>query len=135
MSCWSSICLVAVISCFSFISVASAQGGGGQQQNSSNLNFIGSNFGVPGVDASFDYVIVGGGTAGLTVATRLAQSGAFSVALIEAGGFYEVDNGNLSVIPADAVFFTGASPNDTAPLVDWGFVTEPQAVRVWIYTR
>ena len=45
----------------------------------------GSAFGVPG-NASYDYVVVGGGTAGVTVATRLAQDGRFSVALVEAGG-------------------------------------------------
>lgn len=45
----------------------------------------GSSYGVPG-NASYDYVVVGGGTAGLTVATRLAQDGRFSVAVIEAGG-------------------------------------------------
>lgn len=41
---------------------------------------------TPGTNASFDYVIVGGGTAGLTLATRLAQNGSFSVAVVEAGG-------------------------------------------------
>ena len=30
-------------------------------------------FGDPGVNATFDYVVVGGGTAGLTVASRLAE--------------------------------------------------------------
>lgn len=55
-------------------------------------------FGVPGTDATFDYVIVGGGTAGLTLATRLAE-GNVTVAVVEAGGLYETDNGNLSVVP------------------------------------
>ncbi len=88
----------------------------------------GSSFGVPGVNASFDYVIVGGGTAGLTVATRLAEA-SFSVAVIEAGGFYEVDNGNLSVVPGYCTFYAGTDINNTQPLVDWSFVTQPQAVR------
>ncbi|KAK8130906.1 GMC oxidoreductase [Apiospora sp. TS-2023a] len=83
-------------------------------------------FGVPGVNASFDYVVVGGGTAGLVVATRLAE-GAKSVAVIEAGGFYGADAGNLSTVPAYAVFGAGASPDDVLPGVDWGFVTTPQA--------
>lgn len=87
----------------------------------------GSSFGVPGVKASFDYVIVGGGTAGLTVATRLAEA-SFSVAVIEAGGFYEVDNGNLSVVPGYCTFYTGTDINNTQPLVDWSFVTTPQTV-------
>lgn len=45
----------------------------------------GSAFGVPG-NASYDYIVIGGGTAGVTVATRLAQDGRFSVGLVEAGG-------------------------------------------------
>lgn len=89
---------------------------------------IGSSFGVAGVDASFDYVVVGGGTAGLVMAARLAEDSSVSVAVIEAGGFYEVDNGNISVIPAEAATFAGTDPSDTNPLVDWGFITEPQKV-------
>ena len=88
----------------------------------------GSSFGVPGVNASFDYVIVGGGTAGLTVATRLAEASS-SVAVIEAGGFYEIDNGNLSVVPGYCTFYTGTDISNTQPLVDWSFVTTPQTVR------
>ena len=34
-----------------------------------------------------DYIVVGGGTAGLTIANRLAENN--TVAVIEAGGFYE----------------------------------------------
>ncbi|KAL8800199.1 MAG: hypothetical protein Q9200_007325 [Gallowayella weberi] len=84
-------------------------------------------FGWPsrGKDDSFDYVVIGGGTAGLTVATRLAQGSTFSVAVIEAGGFYEQDNGNFSTIPGYCTFFTGTDPDDVNPLVDWGFVTQP----------
>ncbi|TVY18013.1 Dehydrogenase patE [Lachnellula arida] len=84
-------------------------------------------FGIPGKNASFDYVVIGGGNAGLVVATRLAQQPNTSVAVIEAGNFYEIDNGNLSVIPADGVFYAGSSPTDVNPLVDWGFVSTPQA--------
>lgn len=80
--------------------------------------------GVPG-DAQFDYVIVGGGTAGLVVASRLAEA-AMSVAVIEAGGFYEKDAGNLTTVPAYAVFGAGANPDVAIPGVDWGFVTSPQ---------
>ncbi|KAL2042835.1 hypothetical protein N7G274_004595 [Stereocaulon virgatum] len=87
---------------------------------------LGSSFGVPG-NASFDYVIVGGGTAGLTIAAKLASNPSVSVAVIEAGGFYELDNGNISVIPGEATFYSGTSPSDTQPLVDWGFNTVPQA--------
>lgn len=37
------------------------------------------------VDAVYDYVIVGGGTAGLTVADRLSEDGETSVLVIEHG--------------------------------------------------
>ena len=89
---------------------------------------LGSSFGVPGINATFDYVIVGGGTAGLTIAARLAEDLSLTVAVVEAGGFYEVDNVYFSVIPARAVFGSGSDPKDFQPLVDWGFVTTPQAV-------
>lgn len=90
---------------------------------------LGTSFGIPGTNTAYDYVIVGGGTAGLTIASRLAENPSLTVAVIEAGGFYELDNGNLSVIPALAVFYTGSDPKNTQPLVDWGFQTTPQAVR------
>jgi ribulose 1,5-bisphosphate synthetase/thiazole synthase len=53
-----------------------------------------NSFGVPGVNATYDYVVIGGGTAGLTIAARLAEISNVSVAVIEAGGFYQQDNGN-----------------------------------------
>lgn len=89
---------------------------------------LGTFFGAPGTNATFDYVIVGGGTAGLTIATRLAEDPAISVAVVEAGGFYEVDNGNKSVVPGYANFYTGSDPSNYQPLIDWGFSTVPQAV-------
>ncbi|KAL8743615.1 MAG: hypothetical protein Q9190_004057 [Brigantiaea leucoxantha] len=67
---------------------------------------IGSHFGVPDLSKAFDYVIIGGGTAGLVIAERLAANSTYSVAVIEAGGFYELDNGNYSQIPAFAPQFT-----------------------------
>lgn len=77
-------------------------------------------------DSLLDYVVVGGGNAGATLAARLAETN--TVALIEAGSFYEIDNGNLSQIPAFNIYWDGKSPKDTSPLIDWGFVTTPQAV-------
>ncbi|KAF2966205.1 hypothetical protein GQX73_g7375 [Xylaria multiplex] len=88
---------------------------------------LGSSFGLPGSDATYDYVIVGGGTAGLTLASRLVEQKAGSVAVVEAGSFYEVGQGNISQIPADTVFYTGKSENDTQPRTDWGYITTPQA--------
>ncbi|KAI5362869.1 putative glucose-methanol-choline oxidoreductase, FAD/NAD(P)-binding domain superfamily [Septoria linicola] len=87
----------------------------------------GNDFGVP-QNVRFDYVVVGGGTAGLTIAYRLAENGRNSVAIVEAGGFYEQDNGNTSVVPAYCPQY-GAITVESAsqfPLVDWGFVTEPE---------
>lgn len=98
------------------------------QESFSALGLLGSHFGVPGLPMSYDYVIVGGGTAGLTVARRLAANSSVTVAVIEAGGLYETDNGNLTQIPADAVYFIEAMPKVRNPLIDWYQFTEPQAV-------
>ncbi|RHZ65327.1 GMC family oxidoreductase [Aspergillus thermomutatus] len=87
---------------------------------------LGNFFGTPGANATFDYVIVGGGNAGLTVASRLAQNRSVSVAVVEAGSFYEIDNGNKSVVPGYGPYYAGLDPEDYQPLIDWGFVTSPQ---------
>ncbi|KAF6813053.1 choline dehydrogenase [Colletotrichum plurivorum] len=87
-----------------------------------------SAFGYPGRDASYDYVVIGGGTAGLTLASRLAATSA-SVAVVEAGGFYEVENGNNSVVPLlslTGIAFIDPTPEFTPqPLMDWSLVSEP----------
>ena len=87
---------------------------------------LGSSFGVPGANSTYDYIVVGGGNAGLTVAARLAEFA--SVAVIEAGGFYEIGNSNISQIPLDDTYFAGKDKTDFNPLIDWGFQTTPQAV-------
>lgn len=69
-----------------------------------STNLLGSHFGVPGIPATYNYVIVGGGTAGLTLARRLAADTSVTVAVVEAGGLYETDNGNFSQIPAFATY-------------------------------
>ncbi len=38
---------------------------------------------------NFDYVIVGGGSAGCTIASRLSESGQYNVCLLEAGGTHK----------------------------------------------
>ncbi|KAI1805627.1 putative GMC oxidoreductase [Daldinia bambusicola] len=88
---------------------------------------LGSSFGMPGDDATYDYVVVGGGNAGLAVATRLVEQKAGTVAVIEAGSFFEIDNSNLSQIPAQAAAFAGKGEHDWQPLIDWGYQTTPQA--------
>lgn len=120
------------------------------QANQRSFNrFRPSAFGVAGQDASFDYVgeqllrtssstpihniffaVIGGGTAGITIASRLAEDPSISVAVIEAGGFYEVDNGNYSVIPGlslSSPFLAATETYPQQPLMDWGLVSTPQS--------
>lgn len=87
---------------------------------------LGTTAGTIGKNATFDYVIVGGGTAGLVMANRLSASPGVSVAVIEAGTFYQVTNLLVGSTPAGDTLFAGSSPLDTNPLVDWNFVTQPQ---------
>lgn len=57
---------------------------------------------------------------------RLAEDGTNGVAVIEAGGFYQIEAGNKSVIPLyNSEFASLQSPNAN-PLIDWAFVTTPQ---------
>ena len=88
---------------------------------------IGSHFGIPGLDGTYDYVILGGGTAGLALAYRLAEDARFTGAGVEAGDFYEFANGNYSEIPAFASAFI-FDPSEKNPRLDWYQYTEPQPV-------
>lgn len=76
---------------------------------------------------SFDYVIVGGGTAGLTVANRLTEDSSVNVAVIEAGTFVEDVVGNLSQVPTYAYAIQTEATTNQA--LGWGFKTTPQPVR------
>ena len=91
---------------------------------------FGSSFGIPGDNVTYDYVIVGGGNAGLTVAARLVEQNAGTVGIIEAGSFYEISNGNVSEVPATDGYFAGKSLNDSQPLIDWNYATIPQKVSI-----
>ncbi|CAG8958995.1 hypothetical protein HYFRA_00012154 [Hymenoscyphus fraxineus] len=71
--------------------------------------------------------VVGGGTAGLTIAARLAETA--SVAVIEAGGFYDTDNGNFSIVPFNSLgmgIISSAEDYPPQPLIDWGLISVPQ---------
>lgn len=96
------------------------------QQHAEFKRQLGSSAGDTGKDATFDYVIVGGGTAGLVMANRLSAKSDVTVAVIEAGTFYQITNPIIGNTPAGDTLFAGSSPLDTNPLVDWNFVTQPQ---------
>ncbi|KAF2626643.1 GMC oxidoreductase [Macroventuria anomochaeta] len=70
---------------------------------------------------TFDYVIVGGGTAGLVLANRLSANPATTVAVIEAGDL-AYSNPNVTYVPKSiAEFALGLGTS-----VEWGYTTEPQ---------
>jgi choline dehydrogenase len=67
---------------------------------------------------TFDYVIVGAGTAGCVLANRLTEDPGTTVALLEAGG---KDNYIWIHIPVGYLYCMNN------PRTDWGFATEPSA--------
>lgn len=70
---------------------------------------------------SFDYVIAGGGTAGLVLANRLSDALNSTVAVVEAGSIYELTDPLLRTVP-------GLAP-ETLPAndpIDWNYTTVPQ---------
>lgn len=67
---------------------------------------------------NFDYIIVGGGTAGLTVANRLSEDASVKVLVIEAGQDHSQDP--LVQVPGLVV---GQYGN---PEYDWNFSSTPQ---------
>lgn len=81
--------------------------------------------GVAGIEETFDYIVIGGGTGGNAIGVRLAEAG-HKVAIVEAGGYYEIGDIVLASTPGGDIAFVGADITDSDPLVDWEFVTEPQ---------
>jgi choline dehydrogenase-like flavoprotein len=69
---------------------------------------------------SFDYLIAGGGTAGLAVAARLVENSSVTVGVIEAGASY-IDDPNI-LTPLDIVQLLGE------PEYDWLYNSIPQVV-------
>jgi choline dehydrogenase-like flavoprotein len=70
-----------------------------------------------GSAASYDFVIVGGGTSGLVVANRLSELGDVTVAVIEAGDSV-LNNANVSNVMGYGLTFGTA--------IDWAYETENQ---------
>ncbi|KAF9465296.1 aryl-alcohol oxidase-like protein [Collybia nuda] len=87
------------------------------------LNLLGSCLGaivervedLPGLD--YDFIIIGGGTAGLVVANRLTEIPTISVLVLEAGG------SNEGVFNSMVPFFNGKLFQTDA---DWNYTTLPQ---------
>ncbi|CAG9953133.1 unnamed protein product [Clonostachys rosea f. rosea IK726] len=71
---------------------------------------------------SFDFVIIGGGTAGLVVASRLSENPAHRVLVLEAGEEH-IDDPRVKT-PA---FYAGLFHSDS----DWDFKSEPQGLEAY----
>ncbi|KAL2151490.1 hypothetical protein VTH82DRAFT_6588 [Thermothelomyces myriococcoides] len=70
------------------------------------------------LDQPFDYIVVGGGTAGLVVANRLSEDSNVRVLVIEAGGNHNADP--LVLTPGLVAGLYGKEE------YDWNFVSPPQ---------
>src|SRR3981189_2622165 len=69
------------------------------------------------VKTSYDYIIVGGGSAGCVLANRLSEDGSASVLLIEAGG-----GGGHPLIPITP----GVGQMHEYDMFNWGYQTDPE---------
>ncbi|KAJ7217681.1 alcohol oxidase, partial [Mycena pura] len=74
---------------------------------------------VEKLNMQFDFIVVGGGTAGNVVANRLSENPEHSVLVLEAGGS---NSGVLDIIVP--FFCLSATPNTPQ---DWNYTTTPQA--------
>lgn len=67
------------------------------------------------VQKIYDYIVVGGGSAGCVIAARLSEDPNIKVLLLEAGGSENL----ISEVPSSAMQLQGTS-------MDWQYVTVPQ---------
>lgn len=72
---------------------------------------------MPASTATFDYVIVGAGSAGCVLANRLSEDGRYRVLLLEAGPRDTYPWIHIPIGYAKTMFH---------PLLNWGFYTEPE---------
>jgi choline dehydrogenase-like flavoprotein len=70
---------------------------------------------------NFDYLIVGGGTAGLVVASRLAENPKVTVGVVEAGSDHFGDDN------VEGIGGVGAMLHN--PEYDWSYQTTPQVIQ------
>lgn len=115
--------------CASALAVASQTSALSWQQPK-GVPTYGTFFGLPGQNATYDYVVVGGGLAGLTVASRLAENKSLSIAVVEPGTFSEISNGNKSQVPAYSFASVEGDGEYVNPWIDWELETTPQPVSI-----
>ena len=76
---------------------------------------------LPAEGTTFDFIIVGGGTSGLVVASRLSENPKHSILVLEAG-HNQLENEMINT-PAMWTAILGS------PDVDWAFLTTPQVIQ------
>jgi len=84
---------------------------------------------VNGEEHRYDYVIVGAGTAGMTIAARISEDPKVQVAVLEAGNDYDrlPVNKRLVDTPGFDSMGCGGNPSDNAnDAIDWKLYTTPQ---------